>query len=89
MAAAKKPDKPTGPTTESLEIAARIRFFLAKKGMSQSALAKKRGVSDTTVHRWVTRGAIGSDHLVRLPDALGVEPGYFWAAKIEESGAEG
>lgn len=54
----------------------RLRDLMASRGVSQSALARNVGVSQTTIAKLVTGRGYGSKYLHRIARALGTTPEY-------------
>jgi hypothetical protein len=81
-----EPDKaaaePKEPSPEALAIARRLRFFLSTTGTKQSHLCRRLGKAPATVHGWVHRGEIGVTNLMKVIEALGVTPAYFWGVEV-------
>lgn len=54
----------------------RFRKLLAEKGLSQSELARRVGVSQSAIHKLASGGAYGSAHLHKIARELGTSPSY-------------
>lgn len=68
------------------KISERILFLMSRKGMSKEELAKRSGLSDEIVSKWIN--ADFKDRwitdIVSISRALSVEPDYLFAAIIVE-----
>lgn len=54
----------------------RFRALLASRGLSQSELARRVGVSQASIYRLASGEAYGSKHLHRIARELGTTPAY-------------
>lgn len=54
----------------------RFRNLLASKGLSQSELARRVGVSQSAIHKLASGGAYGSAHLHKIARELGTSPAF-------------
>lgn len=54
----------------------RFRKLLVDKGLSQSELARRVGVSQSAIHKLASGGAYGSAHLHKIARELGTSPAY-------------
>jgi transcriptional regulator with XRE-family HTH domain len=54
----------------------RFRSLLAERGMSQSELARKIGISQTAVNKLATGGAYGTKHIHLIARALRTSPSF-------------
>lgn len=54
----------------------RFRKLLADKGLSQSELARRVGISQSAIHKLASGGAYGSAHLHKIARELGTSPAY-------------
>lgn len=73
-----------------MRIGEKLRLIREANGLSQEELAARLNVSVPAVSRWESgTRTFPADELVRIADALDVEPGTFYAAepwgKIEEA----
>lgn len=54
----------------------RIAALMHEKGLSQSELARRVGISQSAIHKLVKGGGYGSKHLHRIARELGTTPAY-------------
>ena len=57
-------------------IAERLRLLMAERHLSQSELARRVGVTQTTVRKLTSGSGQGSKHLHRIARELGTSPAY-------------
>lgn len=59
------------------DLAERLRTALEDSGVSQAALARACGVTEPSVHGWVTKGTIAKHHLPTIAALTGKGLDYF------------
>jgi len=59
------------------DLADRVRSALAASGVSQAELARACGVTEQSVHGWVTNGRIAKQHLPTISALTGKSLDYF------------
>ena len=55
---------------------ARLSERMTARGLSQSELARRIGISQQTVHKLITGASRGSTHIARIARELGTTPAY-------------
>jgi DNA-binding XRE family transcriptional regulator len=61
----------------------RLGFLLRERGLSQSELARRIGISQQAIHKLIVGQSRGSTHIVALARELGTTPAYL-AGEIDD-----
>jgi len=67
----------------------RLRFLIEERGISQSELARRVGISQAAINKLVSGRGQGSKHLHKIAEELGTTPGYLTGSSDQIEPPEG